>query len=329
MYSIGAIESTLCSTAVSLLRCRERASWGFYWWIYLGHRKSYNRLGSRCWRYLGAGGGGAAAQGGGLMIRPHLGLKYDLNWSELGLNYTYVDFPNGDISSEAIALSLDIPFSSPTFNLGDDGLNIADHFGAEWSNISRHRSHLAARFRTYSPSSGSKTTSGGNLNDSLGLIGVEYSYFLDKNWFATFETAGAASGGVGGYAELLAGIGYRFPLTKNDRLALLPAVTIGGAGGGQVDTGGGFVTRANLGLEYSLSPLLSIIMEGGYLTAPDGNFDTSYAGLNLAYVMETFAKDQKGEPLTKQTLYKLLNGAFGQRTNGILMLNGEEALQKT
>ena len=59
--------------------------------------------------YVGAGGGGAAAQGGGLHIRLHIGLKYDFSWSVLGLNYTYVDFPNGDISSDAIALSLDIP----------------------------------------------------------------------------------------------------------------------------------------------------------------------------------------------------------------------------
>ncbi len=80
--------------------------------------------------YVGAGGGGGAAQGGGLMIRPHIGLKYDFMWSELGLNYTYVDFPNGDISSDAIALSLDIPFSSPTRNWGVDGLTAADYFGA-------------------------------------------------------------------------------------------------------------------------------------------------------------------------------------------------------
>jgi len=260
--------------------------------------------------YVGAGGGGAAAQGGGLMIRPHVGLKYDFSFGALGLNYTNVDFPNGDISSDAIALSLDIPFSSPTLNLEDDRLTAVDYFGADWKNVSRHRSHLAARVRTYSPDSSSKNTSGGSLDDSLGLVGVEYSYFLDKNWFATFETSGAITGGVGGYAELLAGLGYRLPLTKNDRLALLPALTIGGAGGGAVETGGGFVTRANLGLEYRLSPNLSLIMDGGYLTAPGGNFDTPYAGFNLAYVMETFAKDQKGEPLTEKDIIQTTKWRF-------------------
>ena len=78
----------------------------------------------------------------------------------------------------------------------------SDYFGAELNNVSRHRSHVAARVRTYSPTSNSKTTSGTSLHDSLGLVGVEYSYFLDKNWFTTFETSGAISGGVGGYAEL-------------------------------------------------------------------------------------------------------------------------------
>ena len=260
--------------------------------------------------YVGAGGGGAAAQGGGLHIRPHIGLKYDFNWSVFGLNYSYIDFPNGDISSDAIALSLDFPFSSPIFNLENDELTAADNFGADWKNMSRHRSHLAARVRSYSPAKGSKTTKGGSLDDSLGLVGVEYSYFLNEKWFATFETAGALSGGVGGYAELLAGLGYRLPLTRDDRLAILPSLTIGGAGGGEVDTGGGFVTRTNLGLEYRLSRNLSLIFEGGYLAAPNGNYDTKYTGFNLAYVMETFAQDQRGAPLSETDLIKTTKWRF-------------------
>ena len=275
--------------------------------------------------YVGAGGGGSAAQGGGLMIRPHIGLKYDFNWSSLGLNYSYVDFPNGDISSDAIALSLDIPFAAPTLNWKNDGQTQEDYFGADLSNLSLHRSHLAARVRAYYPSSNSKRTSGGSLDDSIRLVGVDYSYFLDENWFATFETAGAVAGGVGGYAELLGGIGYRLPLTNDDSLALLPALTIGGAGGGDVETGGGFVARANLGLEYRIFPELNMIIDGGYLTAPDGNFDTPYVGFNLAYLMQNFARDQKGAPLKETDLIQINKWRFrpahqwyfdAQRKNG-------------
>ena len=308
LYSIGAYDqiNPWLYGGITLYGAATGSRGGFFTGGYtLGlERQLFDKLIFDGGVYFGAGGGGAAAQGGGLMIRPHIGLKYDIGWSELGLNYTYVDFPNGDISSDSIAISLDIPFNSLTLNLEDDELTVADYFGVDWSNVSRHRSHLAARVRTYSPTSGSRTTSGGSINDSLGLVGVDFSYFLDENWFTTFETAGAFSGEVGGYAELLAGIGYRLPLTKDDRLALLPALTIGGAGGGTVETGGGFVARANLGLEYLLSPDLSVIIDGGYLTAPDGDFDAPYFGFNLAYVIETFAQDQKGAPLTETELIK-------------------------
>ena len=57
---------------------------------------------------------------------PSLG-KYDFIWSKLGLNYTYIDFPNGNISSDA-ALSIDIPFTSLILNWEDDGLTVADYF---------------------------------------------------------------------------------------------------------------------------------------------------------------------------------------------------------
>ena len=254
--------------------------------------------------------GGWCCGWGRLHLRPHVGLKYDFSWGALGLNYSYVDFPDGDISSDAIALSMDFPFSSLINNSVDEEITVSNYFGDDWRNLSRHRSHLAARVRSYSPARGSKTTSGRPLDNSLGLVGVEYSYFLDENWFATFETSGAALGDVGGYAELLAGLGYRFKLTKNDRLALLPSLTIGGSGGGDVGTGGGFVARTNLGLEYRLSTDLSLIMEGGYLTAPEGNFDASYVGLNLAYVMETFAKDQKGTPIEETELIQTTKWRF-------------------
>ena len=51
-------------------------------------------------------------------------------------------------------------------------------------------------------------------------------------------------------------------------------------------------------------------MDGGYLTAPNGNFDTSYIGFNLAYVMETFTQDQKGIPLTETDLIRTTNWRF-------------------
>ena len=74
-------------------------------------------------------------------------------------------------------------------------------------------------------------------------------------------------------------------------------------------------------VEYQIFNDLNIIIDGGYLIATDGNFDTSYVGFNLAYLMQTFAQDQKGAPLKETDLSRLVNGVFVQRTNGILMPN--------
>ena len=101
--------------------------------------------------YVGAGGGGAAAQGGGLMIRPHVGLKYDFNSSQLGLNYTKVDFPNGDISSDAIGLTDILSVHQHQLMMALLLPNTSRHLG----NVSKHRSHIAARVRNYFPASGS------------------------------------------------------------------------------------------------------------------------------------------------------------------------------
>ena len=259
-------------------------------------------LGGNWWAdagiYAGAGGGGAAPQGGGLMLRPHIGVTYDFGKFALGVNYSKVNFPNGDIDSDGISVMFEIPFSSLSRNWDDPPTRADEYFGIGLANVSKHRSHVSMRSRAYKPAGGSKKTSGQTLNDTIGLVGVDYAYFLDYNWFIDFETAGAIKGGIDGYAELLGGIGYRLPLSSDDRFALLPSLSVGGAGGGGVDTGGGLVARANLGLEYRLSRHMSLILDGGYLIAPDGNFETPYAGLNLAYVMESFAEDQKGMPIT-------------------------------
>ena len=155
LYSMGAYEqlNSWLYGGITLYGAATGRRGGFFTGGYtLGlERQLFDKFIFDAGAYVGAGGGGAAAQGGGLMIRPHVGLKYDFSWSKLGLNYAYVDFPNGNISSDAIALSLDIPFSSLILNLEDDGLTVADYFGVDWSNVSRHRSHLAARVRTYSP----------------------------------------------------------------------------------------------------------------------------------------------------------------------------------
>lgn len=248
--------------------------------------------------YVGAGGGGDAPQGGGLMLRPYVGLVYDFGQYGLGLGYSRVEFPNGDIDGDSISFQLDTNFSTATRDWFGANTSTQDYLHSVFSGVSKHRSHISMRSRFYQPTDDSKTVSATKLNETIGVVGTNYAYFLGKHVFIELESAGAFSGNVGGYAELLGGIGLRQPISSDDRLAFLPSITVGGAGGGAVDTGGGLVVRANLGSEYRLTSDLSILADVGYILAPDGNFEAPYGGFNLLYVMENISLDNKGTALT-------------------------------
>ena len=71
------------------------------------------------------------------------------------------------------------------------------------------------------------------------------------------------------------------PLTKNDRLAA-SALTIGGAGGGDVGTEEDLFREQIWGrIDFQL--ILALLWTAAILPV-DGNFDTQYFGFNLAYV---------------------------------------------
>ena len=248
--------------------------------------------------FVGAGGGGAAPQGGGLMLRPHLGLTYTLNNIVIGAGYSQINFPNGEIDSDAIYIELSAPLESANRDWNSNVVSAQNYLGEHLNSVSKHRSHIAIRARTYLPTDESKKTSGQKLNDNIGLIGIDYALFLNKHWFLNLESAGAFSGNVGGYAELLGGFGYRLPIAIEERLAISPSLTVGGAGGGGVDTGGGLVGRTNLALEYKFLNTLGLLIEGGYINALDGNFAAPYAGMNLAYTINTFASGTAGSPFS-------------------------------
>ena len=76
---------------------------------------------------MGAGGGECATRRW-VNDTPAYKSQYDFIGANLVL-MRYVDFLK-DISSDAIALSLDIPFTSPKINWEDDGLTTTDYFGS-------------------------------------------------------------------------------------------------------------------------------------------------------------------------------------------------------
>ena len=221
--------------------------------------------------FVGGGGGGSAPQGGGLMLRPHLGLLYDFGRFRLGLEYSMVSFPNGNIDSDQFGLVAEFPFRSV---FADD-----DAFG-DLSGMDLHLAsvYVAPTLQHYSPGSSAVQATG---VQGIELAGIEAGRFLNSNLSFFLESAAAFRGDADGYAELLGGAGYRYPLT--DRVALQARVAAGAAGGGAIDTGGGFIYKASLGAELALTNALSLGLDYGVIDAPDGTFEGSMARVSLRY----------------------------------------------
>jgi hypothetical protein len=97
-----------------------------------------------------------------------------------------------------------------------------------------------------------------------------------------------------GFAELLAGAGYRVPL-MSPRLHLSASLAAGGAGGGNVDTGGGLIAKARVGLDYDLTPSLKLGLEGGRIESA-GSFSARFYGLSLGYRVGEIGGDKGVQP---------------------------------
>ena len=80
--------------------------------LIIGFEKSYKRLLNVDYRFfMGAGGGGAAPQGGGFIVNPTIGIGTNISskW-KVFLDFGYIKFLNGNISSKTIAFNINRNF---------------------------------------------------------------------------------------------------------------------------------------------------------------------------------------------------------------------------
>jgi hypothetical protein len=239
--------------------------------------------------FVGGGGGGSAPQGGGMMLRPHLGVSRDVGNVILGAGASYVKFPNGGIESTQLNVTLGIPFDVYYGRAGEAGKAVyaGDLFGLKLLEV-----EWLATAGEYRPADKAKTTEGAAMTSPLKRVGFEYRRHLDGHRYFFVETAGAMGGQSDGFAELLAGAGYRVPLLS-PRLHLSASLAAGGAGGGQIDTGGGLVAKGRVGLDYDLTPSLKLGVESGRIESA-GSFSANFYSLSLGYRLGEVGAGERG-----------------------------------
>lgn len=236
-------------------------------------------LGVELGYYAGGGGGGAAPVGGGLMLRPHADLTWDFGPYRAGVSLSQVRFANGEINSHQMGLvwsgSTDFRFVAPQ-RMGDRR-SISGRSGMGFDRVQG-----VAGF--YRPRSGSRRNSGGPLPASIGFVGTRMEQALDDHAYWGLEAAGAASGGVAGYAEYLATLGTETTLWRG--LTLGARMALGMGGGGDVPVGGGLLLKGGVYGTVRLTRSLGLSLEGGMTTAPQGSFRALHTAASLNWILD-------------------------------------------
>jgi hypothetical protein len=229
--------------------------------------------------FVGGGGGGGAPVGGGLMLRPHLDLVFRAPGAYTGPTFSEVWFPNGQIKSHQFGWMVN--FDSSFRYRPADFTGVATDGSATGLGFD----HVDAMVTFAKPHSSTSTT-GGPLTQRIGFVGLRAERVVDGPLWAGIETAGAASGGVAGYAEVLGTAGLRWPVVS-DRLSLGVRGSAGLGGGGGIDTGGGLLVKAAAGATLRITDTLGIGAELGIVDAPrHAHYKATTAAVSLNWALD-------------------------------------------
>lgn len=244
------------------------------------HRKLAPRLEMQTGVYAGGGGGGAAMVGGGLMIRPHVDILWLFNGYSAGVSASNVRFPNGHINSYQIG----VMFSANS----DFSYTNTSHVGQSLHNSSRGGvgfDRVIITAGSYKPGNNTINNSGVIDSSDIGYAGFRMERFLSPSMYWGIEAAGAASGKAAGYAEYLGTLGAELPIW-DDYFAIGARLASGMGGGGSVSVGGGFLNKLSAYATANLSRNTHLSLEGGYATAPNGNFRAKYGSANFTWDLD-------------------------------------------
>ena len=232
--------------------------------------------------FVGAGGGrgGQSLAGGGLMLRGDVGLTYETaGYGNIGFGISHVQFPSGVITSTQPYVQYEYPFHSL---LGSGWTTTSpDDYHDRVDPIQASRNEFAIVERNYKIPSSVVRDNGQPQNSSMQLLGIEWLSYIDDRWFLKLESEGAMGGESNGYMQILAGGGYRLPLSRSTAVKIHAAA--GPAGGGGVDTGGGLLLDAGVSLQQNITKNTALELSAGGVRAPSRSFEALSLALKLNY----------------------------------------------
>src|SRR6185312_14569257 len=173
-------------------------------------------------------------------------------------------------------------YEYPFYSLLGSGWNTAPAGASTGTDLLAARAQeFSVVARDYKIPSSVVNQNGQPQHGNMQLLGAEWQSYLDDRWFLKLEAEGAAGGQSSGYMQILAGAGYRLPLSSSTALKLHAAA--GPAGGGSVDTGGGLLLDAGVSLQQNLTNRTALELSLDEVRAPSGSFRARGVSLKLTH----------------------------------------------
>jgi hypothetical protein len=295
--------------------------WGFGPGVYGAAKGNYGGIftvgftGQRRWRlsgnthlaaslYVGAGGGVSSQQlrfGGGLMLRPELSLRTETGRWYTGIGVSQIRFPSGNVrSGTGLSFTVGRVMDFASFSPDDAGQP-----GRSGRRTGLGFDEISLTGGLEKPRGSSRDRSGRPRTAQVGKAGAELrQYIADGSWWGV-EASGAAKGGADGYMEVLGQIGQDWALFGSPRLRVGGQLGAGLGGGGNLDTGNGWLLRAGPTLRWITPWGPSLRLDAGYTHAPSGAYGATYVRAALSMPLDrtpTLIADDPGGTVRVQQL---------------------------
>lgn len=261
---------------------------GFFGWGLSGaYRWRQGHWSAEAGLFVGGGGGSPGWVGGGLMLRPSLLLARDLGPVRLGLGVSQLNFPSGTVRDTVPFASLswtgDTLFGPPG---GGPGLATEGWSDRAWP------TETGATVGQYNLRKGSARRDGtgeatplrvGGVVFRRDLAGVQIGEGTGLRPYWLLSTAGSITAVYAGYAEFLGGLGLRYALPSHPTWALRAEAALGSGGGGTaLDTAGGLLGKAGVGLSWQFGRQWGVTALAG-LTESRGRFSANEFRVEMAW----------------------------------------------
>lgn len=236
-----------------------------------GYRFSFNKKRTHLLSKfaIGAGGGGGVDTNGGFMIAPDISIEQQVFKNIfLALNAGYMLTPDSKFKTATYGAGL-------KYNANLNGIYNRD---AQFESAIFKGVAISLLQDLYVDAK--RDT---NPTENLYQLSLQINLNISKNLYVAGQTSFANFGNAGAYAEGLVGVGLNSNPLLNQKITLFSQFLAGGAGGGNINTGQGFIIKPSAGIELDISKRFGFKTSLGYVKAIGAALSSPFINMGLTY----------------------------------------------